>query len=213
MFSKILCFLALLAAVSCQEHYQQYKTVIKHEAPKKLEVHHSLPIHIGEYHTAPQHSIQEIHGIPQIQSASAGHHAVSSQSIVRHETKHEQAPQHYFVPQHSAPVHQSVAIHAAPIIKQVPVHYEQSHNEESHHEDYYAYPKYAFEYSVEDHHTGDHKTQHELRDGDVVKGFYSLHEPDGSIRTVEYASDKKTGFTANVKTSTKHAQPEYHHHH
>ncbi|XP_028168296.1 cuticle protein 19-like [Ostrinia furnacalis] len=62
-----------------------------------------------------------------------------------------------------------------------------------HHYDYYAYPKYEFEYKVEDPHTGDHKTQHESRDGDVVKGFYSLHEPDGSIRHVHYHGDKHTG--------------------
>lgn len=56
-----------------------------------------------------------------------------------------------------------------------------------------AYPKYEYEYKVEDPHTGDKKYQHESRDGDVVKGVYSLHEADGSIRTVEYTSDKKTG--------------------
>ncbi|XP_049866494.1 cuticle protein 8-like [Pectinophora gossypiella] len=59
--------------------------------------------------------------------------------------------------------------------------------------DYYAYPKYAFEYKVEDKHTGDIKSQHETRDGDVVKGYYALHEPHGSVREVHYESDKKTG--------------------
>ncbi|KAI8429086.1 hypothetical protein MSG28_007646 [Choristoneura fumiferana] len=56
-------------------------------------------------------------------------------------------------------------------------------------------------------------TQHEQRDGDVVKGFYSLHEPDGSVRDVHYHSDKKTGFHAEVKHSTHHVVPEHHHHH
>lgn len=31
-------------------------------------------------------------------------------------------------------------------------------------------PKYAFNYGVADHTTGDVKSQHETRDGDVVKG-------------------------------------------
>ncbi|XP_073951916.1 uncharacterized protein [Choristoneura fumiferana] len=72
------------------------------------------------------------------------------------------------------------------------------------HVDYYAHPKYEFAYKVEDHHTGDIKTQHEQRDGDVVQGFYSLHEPDGSVRDVHYHSDKKTGFHAEVKHNTHH---------
>ncbi|CAH0728880.1 unnamed protein product, partial [Brenthis ino] len=66
-------------------------------------------------------------------------------------------------------------------------------------ESYYAYPKYAYDYSVKDPHTGDHKTQWETRDGDVVKGAYSLAEPDGTTRIVEYTADKHNGFNAVVK--------------
>lgn len=36
------------------------------------------------------------------------------------------------------------------------------------------HPKYSFNYGVADHHTGDIKSQHETRDGEVVKGVYSL---------------------------------------
>ncbi|KAL4710523.1 hypothetical protein ACJJTC_008925 [Scirpophaga incertulas] len=67
------------------------------------------------------------------------------------------------------------------------------------HGDYYAHPKYAFDYSVNDPHTGDHKTQWETRDGDVVKGAYSLADPDGTTRIVEYTADKHNGFNAVVK--------------
>jgi hypothetical protein len=56
-----------------------------------------------------------------------------------------------------------------------------------------AHPKYEFEYKVVDHHTGDMKSQHEHRDGDVVKGYYALHQPDGSIRHVNYHGDHHTG--------------------
>uniref|UniRef100_A0A182UKB2 Cuticle protein 19 n=1 Tax=Anopheles melas TaxID=34690 RepID=A0A182UKB2_9DIPT len=66
-------------------------------------------------------------------------------------------------------------------------------------DDYYAYPSYKFEYGVKDAHTGDHKSQWEHRDGDVVKGAYTLHEADGTERVVEYSSDKHNGFQANVK--------------
>lgn len=51
---------------------------------------------------------------------------------------------------------------------------------------------------MNDFHTGDIKSQHETRDGDVVKGQYSVVEPDGSIRTVEYTADKHSGFNAVV---------------
>lgn len=69
----------------------------------------------------------------------------------------------------------------------------------------YAHPKYSFEYSVADHHTGDAKSQHETRDGDVVKGSYTLIEPDGSKRTVEYTADDHHGFNAVV-----HKEPNHH---
>ncbi|KAH8275005.1 hypothetical protein KR018_009606 [Drosophila ironensis] len=74
--------------------------------------------------------------------------------------------------------------------------------------DYYDHPKYAFNYGVADHTTGDVKSQHETRDGDVVKGQYSLVEPDGSIRTVDYTADPIHGFNAVVTKSgpTVHAQ-------
>ncbi|XP_034835427.1 cuticle protein-like [Maniola hyperantus] len=65
--------------------------------------------------------------------------------------------------------------------------------------DYYAYPSYAFQYAVRDPHTGDNKAQWEKRDGDVVTGAYSLVEPDGSLRVVEYRADDKSGFNAVVK--------------
>lgn len=47
--------------------------------------------------------------------------------------------------------------------------------------------------------TGDRKSQHEVRDGGVVKGSYSVVEPDGSVRVVDYAADDVNGFNAVVK--------------
>jgi hypothetical protein len=54
---------------------------------------------------------------------------------------------------------------------------------------------------VNDQHTGDVKQQSEQREGDVVKGQYSLVEPDGSIRTVDYTADPVHGFNAIVSKS------------
>ncbi|XP_060517348.1 cuticle protein 8-like [Cylas formicarius] len=81
---------------------------------------------------------------------------------------------------------------------QLPAKYAQQPVSDDQHIDYYAPPKYSFKYGVTDYHTGDIKSQHETRDGDTVKGQYSVVEPDGSIRTVEYTADKHNGFNAVV---------------
>ncbi|BET00546.1 Cuticular protein [Nesidiocoris tenuis] len=60
-------------------------------------------------------------------------------------------------------------------------------------------PQYNFNYEVNDAVTGDQKSQFESRDGDVVQGSYSLIEPDGTRRTVDYTADPINGFNANVR--------------
>ncbi|XP_028030305.1 cuticle protein 8-like [Bombyx mandarina] len=142
-----------------------------------------------------------------------GHgHAVSSQSIIRH----DEAPLHYA---HAAPVaHYAapIAHYAAPIAHYAapvahyaaPVAHYAGHDE-------YAHPKYDFAYSVADPHTGDHKSQHESRDGDSVHGSYSLVQPDGSVRKVDYTADEHHGFNAVVHNSAPSVHPiaAHHHHH
>lgn len=59
--------------------------------------------------------------------------------------------------------------------------------------------KYDFAYEVHDEKTGDIKRQQETRDGDVVRGFYSLYDADGSHRVVEYTADAHNGFNAVVR--------------
>ncbi|XP_072940709.1 larval cuticle protein A2B-like [Epargyreus clarus] len=115
--------------------------------------------------------------------------AVSSQSIVRH----EQPRLAVAAPAYHAP---ALAYSAAPVAIA-------SHAEE------YAHPKYQYTYSVADGHTGDNKQQQESRDGDVVKGSYSFHEADGSIRTVEYTADAHNGFNAVVHNTAPKAAPAY----
>ena len=116
--------------------------------------------------------------------------AVVSAHYIKHEGPHHQE-------QHVAHGHQDVA------------------HEEHHHVDYHAYPKYKFEYGVKDPHTGDHKSQKEERDGDVVKGEYTLVEADGTKRIVEYTADHKNGFNAVVKRvgHAFHPHVEYHYGH
>lgn len=64
-----------------------------------------------------------------------------------------------------------------------------------------ADPSYAFAYQVQDQITGDSKSQEETRQGDVVKGRYSLIDPDGTRRTVDYTADPTHGFNAYVQKS------------
>ncbi|XP_069354573.1 cuticle protein 8-like [Maniola hyperantus] len=122
--------------------------------------------------------------------------AVSSQNIVRHDQP--QVLGNYAV---AAPV----AYHSAPapIAYHAPIAKVLAQPEEI------AYPKYEYNYSVADGHTGDNKQQQEVRDGDVVKGSYSFHEADGSIRTVHYSADDHSGFNAVVHNTAPTAAPAY----
>ncbi|XP_058976188.1 adult-specific cuticular protein ACP-20-like [Musca domestica] len=71
-------------------------------------------------------------------------------------------------------------------------------HDHGHGDDYNSHPRYDFAYGVEDSKTGDVKEHQESRDGDNVKGSYSLKESDGTTRLVTYTSDKKSGFEATV---------------
>lgn len=65
---------------------------------------------------------------------------------------------------------------------------------------------------MKDYHTGDHKDAWETRHGDQVKGSYSLLEPDGTKRIVDYTSDKYHGFNAVVKKIGHAYHPHIEHH-
>lgn len=71
---------------------------------------------------------------------------------------------------------------------------------------------YKFGYAVKDPHTGDEKEAWEARHGDQVKGSYSLTEPDGTKRIVDYTSDKHNGFNAVVKKIGHAHHPHVEHH-
>lgn len=65
-------------------------------------------------------------------------------------------------------------------------------------EEYDPHPQYSFTYDIQDAVSGDNKQQQETRDGDVVHGSYSLVEPDGTRRIVQYTADPANGFNAIV---------------
>lgn len=64
---------------------------------------------------------------------------------------------------------------------------------------YDSNPQYSFSYEVNDQLTGDSKSHQESRNGDNVQGSYSLIDPDGVKRTVEYSADATSGFQATVR--------------
>ncbi|KAJ8731924.1 hypothetical protein PYW08_014654 [Mythimna loreyi] len=140
-------------------------------------------------------------------AANAGYlghgHAVSSLSIIRHDQ-----PLHYAAPvaHYAAPVVHYAAAPVAHYAAAPVAHYAAPAAHYDGH-DTYAHPKYDFAYSVADPHTGDHKSQHESRDGDSVHGFYSLAQPDGSVRKVEYTADAHNGFNAVVHNSAPSVHP------
>ncbi|KAH8369151.1 hypothetical protein KR009_002848, partial [Drosophila setifemur] len=82
-------------------------------------------------------------------------------------------------------------------------------------EEYDPHPQYKFAYDVQDSLSGDSKSQVEERDGDVVRGEYSLIDADGFKRIVQYTSDPVNGFNAvvnrvpleHVKTVVKTVAP------
>ncbi|KAG6464846.1 hypothetical protein O3G_MSEX014766 [Manduca sexta] len=139
----------------------------------------------------------------------AVHHSsgasVSSQNIVRHDELARIASRagSAAVAYHAVPA--AVAYHAAPapLAYHAPVAAVLAHREDQE----FAHPKYEYNYSVADSQSGDNKSQQESRDGDVVKGSYSFHEADGSIRTVEYSADDHNGFNAVVHNSAPTAAP------
>lgn len=66
---------------------------------------------------------------------------------------------------------------------------------------------------MDDHKHGDHHSQWEERDGDKVKGGYTVKEADGTWRHVTYTADKENGFNAVVERKGHAVHPHSHHHH
>ncbi|XP_011195394.3 larval cuticle protein A2B [Zeugodacus cucurbitae] len=66
-------------------------------------------------------------------------------------------------------------------------------------EEYDPHPQYKYGYDVQDTLSGDSKGHVEERDGDVVRGEYSLIDADGFRRVVTYTADPINGFNAVVR--------------
>lgn len=60
-------------------------------------------------------------------------------------------------------------------------------------------PQYSYGYDVQDALTGDYKGHQEHRNGDLVTGSYTVVDPDGTRRVVDYSADPFNGFNAVVR--------------
>nr|XP_023019609.1 cuticle protein 21-like [Leptinotarsa decemlineata] len=192
----------------------QYGAPVAHYAVPAVKV--ASPAVVKYTHTAPAPSIVSHY------SAPVAHHAVpvahysapvtkiAAPVVVKTVSAHHVPSVHQFAPvtKYVAPVAKVVApvahAHVAPAVHHqafVPAFVKSVHHEEE-----YAPAKYEFAYGVEDHQTGDIHSHKESRDGDITHGEYSLHDADGTIRTVKYTVEKHSGFNAVVERSG-HAHP------
>lgn len=111
-----------------------------------------------------------------------------------------------YAPAYAAPVAKYIApaAYAAPVAKYAspvyaaPVAKYAAPYAPAYDSEYDPNPSYSYAYDIQDAYTGDSKSQHESRHGDVVQGSYSLTEPDGTRRTVDYTADPHNGFNAVV---------------
>ncbi|XP_011551699.3 uncharacterized protein LOC105383358 [Plutella xylostella] len=174
------------------QYVQAPQVVSQYSAPV---IQHAAPL-IGQYASTVHHQVSSYGG----GAASAPQYPAPLQ-YARHQVAQ---PQLAVQPLPAAP---QLALQPAPAAPQLALQAVASsagHAKNAHQEfvdNYDANPRYAYEYGVNDPHTGDIKQQREERDGEVVKGQYSLVEPDGSVRTVDYVADWRTGFHANVRNS------------
>ncbi|KAF7287950.1 hypothetical protein GWI33_000015 [Rhynchophorus ferrugineus] len=172
MAVKLFVIIGLMVCVWAEDILPQ---PIHLAAPELAHVRHTssapiLPEGITTYHSVPAPSTIAYHSAPQPATIA-----------------YQSAPAIAYQP---APVIKAIQPVAPALIKAQPAIVKQ--------EEYDPNPQYSFGYDVHDSLTGDIKSQTETRNGDYVEGSYSLNEPDGTRRIVEYAADPVHGFNAVV---------------
>ncbi|XP_026294613.1 cardiomyopathy-associated protein 5-like [Frankliniella occidentalis] len=229
--SKAIIVLVVVGAAAAQYkqqqsygHAQSYVSVnqlssVKHEY-KHAPVYKQEPLYVKHEYKQPEYIQHEYkkpepvyikHEYKQPEPVYIKHEYKKPEPVyVQHEYKQPEYIKHeYKQPEpvyikHEYKQPEPVYVHQE-YKKPEPVYVQQEYKHEPEH---YAHPKYAFKYGVHDSHTGDVKDQQEERDGDVVKGEYSLLQPDGRKRIVHYTADKHSGFNAVVSYSGHAAHPE-----
>nr|XP_023019612.1 cuticle protein 8-like [Leptinotarsa decemlineata] len=188
MYNKIIIVLTSVVAITVgvEQSYQSATSFASFNDNHNTVHHiHSDPasVKVPTQYSAPLHTVPSYSGSSHASLYSAPQISSSAHQQTPSSTHHSQQSVHG-VPADS---------YSANIVAQTT--FSKGHEEE------YAHPKYEFAYGVEDHHTGDIHSHKESRDGDITHGEYSLHEADGTIRTVKYTVEKHSGFNAVVEKS------------
>ncbi|ODN01953.1 Larval cuticle protein A2B [Orchesella cincta] len=201
---KIVALLALVGIAHSQVYTQYGAPAVRYGAPSYAVApqirYASAPVQQVRYATP----VQQTYAVaPQVQTVVRAQ-PVYQQQVVR--AVAQPVYQQQVVRAVAQPVYQQQVAVAQPVVRYAqaaPVAVQAVHApvaavQAVRAEPFDPHPQYSYGYSVSDSLTGDQKSASESRDGDVVKGQYSLVEPDGAIRTVTYTADSINGFNAIV---------------
>ncbi|XP_031633338.1 myb-like protein AA [Contarinia nasturtii] len=117
----------------------------------------------------------------------------TQQQQPQYQPQYQQQHIQYNRPQ--TPTKQTLAIPRKPQIQQ---YQSQRDPEEQEEEENEGNSSYQFGFDVKDDEYTNYQQRKEVRDGNVIKGSYSVVDSDGFIRTVTYTADPKEGFKADV---------------
>ncbi|XP_073951056.1 uncharacterized protein isoform X2 [Choristoneura fumiferana] len=171
-----------LAALGCvlAVRAQQYQTQQQAEIPPHL---------LRQYYAQqPAPAQTQVISRPQAVAAAPARLPYQVQSEPQYQQQYQPAPQPQYRPQ-AAP---------QPQYRPQPQYQPARPQETREPEDYDPHPSYQFGFDVNDDQYTNYQNRKEQREGDTIKGSYSVVDSDGFIRTVTYTADPKEGFKAEV---------------
>ncbi|KAI8428468.1 hypothetical protein MSG28_007279 [Choristoneura fumiferana] len=150
-----------------------------------------IPPHLLRQYYAQQPAPAQTQVIsrPQAVAAAPARLPYQVQSEPQYQQQYQPAPQPQYRPQ-AAP---------QPQYRPQPQYQPARPQETREPEDYDPHPSYQFGFDVNDDQYTNYQNRKEQREGDTIKGSYSVVDSDGFIRTVTYTADPKEGFKAEVQ--------------
>ncbi|KAJ0180077.1 hypothetical protein K1T71_004668 [Dendrolimus kikuchii] len=155
----------------------------------------AIPPHLLRQYIGDQHGGTQQSQVIQRPTHVTAHAPARLPYAVQNEEQQYQQVQYQPQPQ-PQPQHQPQ--HQAQPQPQYRGQYQARPQEQREPEDYDPHPSYQFGFDVNDDQYTNYQNRKEQRDGDVIKGSYSVVDSDGFVRTVTYTADPKEGFRAEV---------------